>query len=470
MKHILPSVQSSHAERPLGRSPLIWIAAAICFATAASLSPAQDMQEWKVAYRLAPNEYDRAKFDDPNGNWDHVVTAFSPDGETIAAGYGNGLVRLYNTADGTLLRVLEGHQKPLILLQFSRDGRRLLSTAKFGECRLWNPADGRLIARIHQLPPGTGSNDGDQPMAYRVYVARLSGDGNAILTLGKPPKNEPQRNQALLWREDASGQFSPTVLLELNPEQGVGILRDATFSPNDKSVAIIAMDGGIHNFDIAAGRITRRTNAESKVLFAVRTDQPANVSDNGFSPDGKRFGVLTLLAQSALGQSSRHGGVMTLDADAWGQLSRWTNTAGAECLAWSPDSRRLAITVPGGFTDNPPIVLDSDRCDVVVEMEDPRPRFPQENPPPTRPTALEIYSVVYSSDGKYLLGGRPIPFQMFHVGDSQRPKYDYIWDAETGTTVARLEGDPEGMKPQFSADGKRIVNWSPRPAVWQRVK
>ena len=61
--------------------------------------------------------------------------AFSPDGTILAVGYSDGWVRVYNTANGQLLGVLDGNAKSLA---FSRDGNILAAGLADGTIRIFD--------------------------------------------------------------------------------------------------------------------------------------------------------------------------------------------------------------------------------------------------------------------------------------------------------------------------------------------
>ncbi len=66
--------------------------------------------------------------------WD---VAFSPDGQILASGGGDGKINLWSAADGRRLNTFEGHQAGVTCLAFSPDGEWLASGSLDASVRFW---------------------------------------------------------------------------------------------------------------------------------------------------------------------------------------------------------------------------------------------------------------------------------------------------------------------------------------------
>jgi WD40 repeat protein len=98
--------------------------------------------------------------------------AFAPDGKTLALARFN-MVELLSLPERSLNRKLGPHRGRVNAVSFSKDGGLLLSSAGepgvFGEVRLWNAADGKLVRTFQ------GHQDS-------LYAAVLSPDGKVLAT------------------------------------------------------------------------------------------------------------------------------------------------------------------------------------------------------------------------------------------------------------------------------------------------
>jgi WD40 repeat protein len=67
-----------------------------------------------------------------------LSVAWSPDGQTLAAGTFEGFIKLWNTRTRRELAALRGHTSMVTALEFSRDGRHLVSGSVDNTWRIWS--------------------------------------------------------------------------------------------------------------------------------------------------------------------------------------------------------------------------------------------------------------------------------------------------------------------------------------------
>ena len=89
---------------------------------------------------------------------DSVVLSvvWSPDGTKIVTGCGDGKVRIFDSASGTLSgSPLTGHSNTVSSVHFSPDGTRLVTGSFDKTVKIWNPVTGEELCQLrgHRYAP-----------------------------------------------------------------------------------------------------------------------------------------------------------------------------------------------------------------------------------------------------------------------------------------------------------------------------
>jgi WD40 repeat protein len=144
----------------------------------------------------------------------------SPDDRLLAAGYGDGKVKLYRHPSGEPEAVFAGHTAAVMEVHFSPDGRWVVSTSLDGSARLWDVA-----ARRELTPAPLRGHPG------MAFGGTLSPDGQRLITGGDGPA-------------DAVKLWDPVVQRELLTLRGHGrLFTHVDFSPDGNTVVATGMRG-----------------------------------------------------------------------------------------------------------------------------------------------------------------------------------------------------------------------------------
>jgi len=227
-----------------------------------------------------------------------LSVAISPDGKLLAAGTGNGEVRLWQTATGQPFLTCKGHSNWVQSVAFSPDGRVLASGGTDQTVRLWEVDSGRCLKII-------------SGHSYRVWSVAFSPDGQTLATSGA--------NQTVkLW--DAAGSLEQP-LKELSGH--TDWVRSVAFSPDGRLLASASYDQTVRLWDINTGQCLQTLTGHTAWIWSV-----------AFSPDGR------FLASSSDDQTVRLWDAKHEIGDCLHILSGHGDTV--HSVAFSPDSRLLA--------------------------------------------------------------------------------------------------------------------------------
>jgi WD40 repeat protein len=92
----------------------------------------------------------------PAGTQELASVAISPDGQTIAIGGYDSVLRLFEASNGDLRCNLHGHDGVIRSIQFSPDGKRILTGSADGTAKLWDVAGQCLLGTLVAMDDGRG--------------------------------------------------------------------------------------------------------------------------------------------------------------------------------------------------------------------------------------------------------------------------------------------------------------------------
>ena len=183
--------------------------------------------------------------------------AAGPDGKTLAAGYRDGTIRLWDAATHHLISTATWARTPLALA--FTDGGKALEVAGPAAVGTWNLADratitARPLADTAGQPPPEVA--GGHPVAFSPDGATLAtgDDGNVRLW-------------DVATRQETGAPMS----------SGLGAVQAVTFSSDGAALAAASSDGTVQLWDVATQREAGTT----------MTAGPAAVGALAFTPDGK---------------------------------------------------------------------------------------------------------------------------------------------------------------------------------------
>jgi WD40 repeat protein len=258
------------------------------------------------------------------------VTAFSPDGKTLACGGNDSVIRLYDTASGRPLLPERGHQAGVGPLAFSPDDA-ILACGSSGRIHCWEVATGKEL--LHWAMPGP--NYGVCELAFDDRTLLATGFANPVyafdVSTGKErrrfkPEGDLEGRAVCLDREVVVLLTHPTGLAVVSYRTGKLLWQlvdqnvwPAVLSPDGRVLATHST-GAIQFWDVRSGK-----------EWGALTGKQGRITALALFPEGKRV---------AWGEDK---GLVCLQDAAGDRLLPLTGHRGeVDCLTVSPDGRMLA--------------------------------------------------------------------------------------------------------------------------------
>jgi polar amino acid transport system permease protein len=186
--------------------------------------------------------------------------ALSPDGNLVAAGTRDGMIRLWDIADDWSVRTLTGHTGPVTSVAFSSSDATLFSAGHDGTARLWSMSSGQA-ERVMDA--------GDGPLNDLAMAA----DGSILATIGKD-------GVVRVWDAEM-GQVVQSIGPNENTKLAVALSPDGTL--------VAAGDGeNIQTWDARTGESLQRLEGrwEDEEKQETWLGHLKEVTAMAFSPDG----------------------------------------------------------------------------------------------------------------------------------------------------------------------------------------
>ena len=419
---------------------------------------------------------------------------WSPDGSLLATYANDSLVKLWDTEEWRLVHLLENETNstinslsPIDIAVFSPDGRHI-AVAQPSSLRVWDTETGRQLVRWHPFPESTyrphfGSITDVAFSPQGRYLASVGLDRTAkvwdveagtqlldidiflnyVLTMDWSPDGGQfatagYDGRAIVW-DRATGQ-------EVTRFEGHqrGAVLSLDYSPDGTHIVTSGRDGSVRAWDAGTGiqlyELPERAEPVSRLSPPRRP-----VEHVSYSPRGDRF--LTI-------SSSQSFNVVEVWDHAAQDETGIALDSQVHSAAWSPDGRRIATARYSFITvwdlnniASEPLELDPDSGAEDTEYkhvswsyDGVRLLIASNNGATVLDWASgELLHSLTLEEGAVYLEESPDGSLLLTIDGQFRGPRVQVWNAETGSELARLETVGGRVGARFSPDGKRVVTY-----------
>ncbi|MDB9438205.1 hypothetical protein PN450_15685 [Dolichospermum lemmermannii CS-548] len=178
-----------------------------------------------------------------------ISVAYSPDGQTLASGGADKIIKLWDVKTGNLLQTLSTRSKWVRSVVYSLDGQTLASGSDDNTIKLWNVKTGKLLQTL------SGYSDSVRSIAYSPDGQTLAGGSDD--------------NTIKVW-DVKTGNLLQTLSGHCK------WVRSAAYSPHGQTLASGSADNTIKVWDAKTGNLLQTLSGHSDWVNSV-----------AYSPDGQ---------------------------------------------------------------------------------------------------------------------------------------------------------------------------------------
>jgi WD40 repeat protein len=339
-----------------------------------------------------------------------VALAYSPDGKTIASASKDGTLILWTTAESSPLgERLTAHDSPVQAVAFSPDGRTIVSASEDGKLAFWDADARRRLAE----PP---------PIHSLVECLVFSGDGKRVASGGSG--GEARREGMLvLWDANTREPIG-------DPLRVGSVVLSAGISPDGRLIATGAEDGTLVLWDV----VKREQLGEP----LRRNEKDGGLRSLAFSPDGRTIATGTFNGNVILWD------VATRKARDFGRRHEGV----VNSLAFSRDGKHIVSA--GG--DRKVLVLDAVDGKQIGQ--------------PLSGHKDAVRSIALTMEGRTIVSGDRNGTLMLWDADSREPLGERIRGHLPGEGLLSIAASRDGSRLVSGGDRGTLVLWDADPKSW----
>ncbi len=369
------------------------------------------------------------------------AVAFSPDGQTLAAGCDDHTVKMWRLSARQEALTLKGHTGLINDVAFLPDGKTLATASDDKTARLWDVVTGMELARLeaHTDPVHsvvfsprdrvliTGSEDGVVNFwdaISRQRLAKFQSKMDPISSMALSPDGRTLALGSKLGGVEIWEAAQRQRLSQLTANSGIARVHTLAFSPNGKILAAGSEDGTIRLWTMASRRefTTLRGNARAVLSLA-------------FSPNGELL---------ATGNQNQTATLWSMGKQQPPTVFRGHRGV-VRSLAFSPDGKLLATG-------------SQDRSVKLWNVYQPP------NPMVLPSRGGKIHSLAFSPDGQFIVAGGEESAQVFSVGGKQ----EVTRIVQGAGAVTSLAFAPDGKMLATASEDETVRLWD--SGNWQEIK